>query len=251
MPMAGDKKNLMIASTRTILINAPKSEVWKWLIQLGADRGGFYSYTFIEKALGYKTRYQDMNKPEFNDIKVGDIIRGSVNEENSIIPYNFKVLYVKPEDTFVLENWGTFLLEKVNDQQTRLVIRTQEVKAPNLLLKAANFIILPLHYIMERRMLLGIKMHVEKKSGIFFSQGKDLLWFFGIVISWFLIYFLVFIGRGFFQSVFVPVFFSVFWVLVVLLLNPTPFYSSVLLLSLCLIVLNIVLMRIKKRNDAS
>lgn len=30
--------------TRAITIDAPRSEVWPWLVQLGADRGGFYTY---------------------------------------------------------------------------------------------------------------------------------------------------------------------------------------------------------------
>ena len=54
MPMAGDDSAPYISSTRAVTINAPASEVWKWLTQLGADRGGFFSYSFIEKALGYE-----------------------------------------------------------------------------------------------------------------------------------------------------------------------------------------------------
>ena len=82
--------------------------------QLGADRGGFYSYDFIERAMGYKTRHQDLVKPEFKDIKVGNLVRGSIDEKSSLIPYNFRVLYVQPEETFVLDKWGTFLVEAVN-----------------------------------------------------------------------------------------------------------------------------------------
>lgn len=84
LSMAGDDKTLTITSTRAILINASKSDVWKWLMQLGADRGGFYSYDFIEKAMGYKTRHRDLIKPEFKEIKVGDLIRGSIDEEGGL-----------------------------------------------------------------------------------------------------------------------------------------------------------------------
>lgn len=246
MAMAGDDKALPIVSTRAILINANKSDVWKWLIQLGADRSGFYSYTFIEEAMGYKTRQQDFVKPEFKELIVGDVVRGSIDESRSIVPYNFRVLYVKSDDTFVLDKWGTFLLQEVNHQQTRLIIRTQEAEAKNYWLKVANYLVVPLHFIMERRTLIGIKMQAEGKSDIYFSQTKDLLWFFGIVISWFLICSLVFIGREFIQSVFVPTLFSVFWLAVVFLLNPVPLYSIILLLILCLSSLSIVSMRIKK-----
>src|SRR5690606_41597954 len=34
--------------TRAITIQAPAEEVWRWLVQIGADRGGFYSYDVLE-----------------------------------------------------------------------------------------------------------------------------------------------------------------------------------------------------------
>lgn len=149
--MVGDNKALTITSTRTILINASKTKVWQWLVQLGADRGGFYSYDFIENALGDKTRTQKLIKPKFKTIKTGDLIRGSINKNGGIVPYNFRVLYVKLKDTFVLNNWGTFLLKKVDNHQTRLIILTREPGHTSLLTKIiANYIIVPLHYIMER-----------------------------------------------------------------------------------------------------
>src|SRR3989338_6212480 len=169
MPMAGDDKALTITSTRAILIDASKSDVWKWLIQLGADRNGFYSYTFIERAMGYKTRQQNSIKPEFKELKVGNVVRGSIDEKGSIIPYNFRVHYVKPGETLVLDNWGTFLLESVNNHQTRLVIRTQEIKSTNSWIRIAQYIVIPLHYIMERRTLMGIKERAEVGENIHLS----------------------------------------------------------------------------------
>jgi fatty acid desaturase len=82
---------------------------------------------------------------------------------------------------------------------------------------------------MERRMLIGIKMHVEKNERDF-SQTKDLLWFSSVIFSWILIFFSIFIERGFFRSFFIPVLFSIFWLLVVFWFNPIPFYSSILLM---------------------
>lgn len=245
LPMVGDNKQQKIISTRAILINAPKSTVWKSLIQLGADRSGFYSYTFIEKWLGYQTRNENTSVPKFTQLKVGDVIRGSITEEKSLIPYNFKVMYVKPETTFVLQNWGTFLLKKVSDHQTRLIIRTQEPFPTNLLFKVGSHILLPLHYIMERRMLIGIKIAVEKPKNIIYTKNNDLIWFLGAVISWVFICIIIFIERGFVKSLCIPIFFSVCWLLVVLLFNPILIYSAVLLLS---IILSFLLLRIKSRR---
>jgi hypothetical protein len=33
-----------LESTRAVTIGTPAEEVWRWLVQLGQDRGGFYSY---------------------------------------------------------------------------------------------------------------------------------------------------------------------------------------------------------------
>ncbi len=233
MSMAGDDKALVITSTRAISINASKSDVWKWLIQLGADRAGFYSYEFIEKALGYETRHQDFIEPEFKEMALGDVVRGSINERSSIIPYNFRVLYVKPEDTFVLDKWGTFLLKEINSRQTRLIIRSQEVEASNRWLKVANYVAVPLHFIMERRTLMGIKARTEAGENIQTSQTEDIFWFSGIVLSGFLVCFLIFIGRGMTQSLLIPAIFSTCWLVSLMLFNPIPLYSIGLLLIMC------------------
>src|SRR5690349_3601012 len=39
-------------ATHAITINAPVSSVWPWLVQIGQTRGGFYSYTWLENAVG-------------------------------------------------------------------------------------------------------------------------------------------------------------------------------------------------------
>ena len=36
-------------ATHAITIHAPPEQVWPWLMQIGQDRSGFYSYTFLEK----------------------------------------------------------------------------------------------------------------------------------------------------------------------------------------------------------
>ena len=52
MAMVGDDIAPFIASTRAITIKAPVAEVWKWIMQLGADRSGFYMLLFHRKTIG-------------------------------------------------------------------------------------------------------------------------------------------------------------------------------------------------------
>ena len=39
-------------STQAITISAPSDVVWQWLVQVGQDRAGFYSYTWLEISSG-------------------------------------------------------------------------------------------------------------------------------------------------------------------------------------------------------
>ena len=39
-------------TTRAVTIDAPMCAVWPWLAQIGEDRGGFYSYSLLERAVG-------------------------------------------------------------------------------------------------------------------------------------------------------------------------------------------------------
>src|SRR6478752_4152733 len=41
-----------LVATRAITIEAPPEEVWRWVVQMGADRGGFYSYDRLENLAG-------------------------------------------------------------------------------------------------------------------------------------------------------------------------------------------------------
>lgn len=248
MPMAGDDKNLIVTSTRAISIDTSKSEVWKWLIQLGADRGGFYSYSFIEEALGYETRHQDSITPEFKEIKVGDLIRGSINEKHSIFPYNFEVLYVKPEETLVLDKWGTFLLEEITSQQTRLVVRSQEVaNKKNAWQSISSYLEIPFHFIMERRLLMGIKARAEAGENVEISQTRDIIWFSGVILSGLSICFFVYIARGFAQSIAIPSILSFFWMCSIWLTEPIPLYSVGTLLVVFMAILGAIVLSKDRR----
>jgi hypothetical protein len=39
-------------TTRALTIDAPIAAVWAWLAQVGEDRGGFYSYSLLERGCG-------------------------------------------------------------------------------------------------------------------------------------------------------------------------------------------------------
>ena len=238
MAMIGDRDELVIKSTRAISINANKRTVWKWLIQLGADRCGFFSYTFVERLLGYQSRHQAVMHAEFGDIQVGDVVRGSINEQTSIYPYNFKVIDVHPEKYLVLENWGTFQLDQLGCDKTRLIVRTRENFATTVMTKLFSYLMVALHYLMERRTLIGLKAQAETESGTPPSQAKDITWISSIILSELLIFVLILIGHGIVATLILAAVLSVSWLLTLFIFKPSPLYSIILLV-VCLLCLAI------------
>jgi hypothetical protein len=228
MTLIGDELAPTIISTRAISINAPMSEVWQWLIQLGADRGGFFSYTFIEKALGYEARSAEPI-PEFQDIEVGRIIPASIDESKSLIKYNFRVTAVEPGESIVIENWGALVLQKMDAQRTRFIVRTHGQALPTLKSKIGDFLGMAAHYIMERRMMLGFKAQAEAGAGVHLSALPDNLWLLGIFLSGLGILVILFLNARITSFLFAAVY-STLWLLTLMVLDPKPIFSLMLLL---------------------
>jgi hypothetical protein len=57
-----------------ITIAAPPQEVWPWLVQIGRGRGGFYTYTAIERLLGADVANVDRIDPSLQTLEPGDRI---------------------------------------------------------------------------------------------------------------------------------------------------------------------------------
>ena len=101
--------------TRSLVIDAPPSAVWPWLVQMGDDRGGEYSYSVF----GFPHRKgADRIVPEWQALAVGD----RVNE--------WVVRGLEPERALVLHSdvagsWSwAFILEPTKGGScTRLVER--------------------------------------------------------------------------------------------------------------------------------
>lgn len=64
-----------LVATRAITIEAVPEEVWPWVVQIGADRGGFYSYDRLENLAGCKLRSAAAVVPEWQHLAPGDLVR--------------------------------------------------------------------------------------------------------------------------------------------------------------------------------
>ncbi|MCI1866946.1 MAG: hypothetical protein LKI83_05420 [Actinomyces sp.] len=61
-----------IVADRAVRIGAGADAVWPWLTQIGQDRGGFYSWTPVENALGCEIEDARDLRPEWSEREVGD-----------------------------------------------------------------------------------------------------------------------------------------------------------------------------------
>ncbi len=196
MPLPGDEFASASAPRHTsgLTIHAPADEVWKWLIQIGQDRGGFYSYTFLENLVGAGIRNTNQIRPEWQELKAGDTFR--LGRGEGVI--KLKVLAVEPGRALVLTYWGAFVLEPAADNRScRFLIRSSGAAKP-VVRFILSLVLDPIHFLMQRRMMLGIKELAEAKTAVdrpLIPTTSDYVWFFTIVGSGFLILLMLFAWR--------------------------------------------------------
>jgi hypothetical protein len=179
----------MLVSTRAITIAAPVTDVWPWLLQLGQGRGGFYSYAWLENLFGCEISNADSILPEHQDLSVGDgihlhpdsppvpvlaleserllLLAGRINPRNGeIVP-----LDGFPGGEHLPTSWA-FILRPLGPRETRLIVRFRLAAARGpLFWLAYRFLLEPATFIMERRMMLGIRDRAEACVG---THGEGL-----------------------------------------------------------------------------
>ena len=164
------KPDAAIAVTHAVTIEAPPEEVWRWLVQIGQERGGFYSYDRLENLFGLQIRNADEIRPEWQTLKVGDFVRaahkgwlgGRMDEKAG-----WFVVRIEPARALVLRDeielgsWA-FVLRPAGENRTRLLIRARG-DAPTAMGGAVFHygFFEPAHFLMERKMLLTLKQRAE------------------------------------------------------------------------------------------
>lgn len=150
---------------RAITIRAAPEQVYPWIIQLGAERGGMYSYTWFEThILQCELVNADRIHPEWQDLKVGDQVKMCPGDSG---PPPYEVASLEPDNALVLGHTDNgqwvdvwqFILVPQSDGTTRLILRSRDTKSGWIW-----DVIRPGEFIMSRGMLLGIRERAENSA---------------------------------------------------------------------------------------
>jgi hypothetical protein len=159
-----------LESTRAITIDAPPEAVWPWLVQIGDRKAGWYSYDWVERAVG--CRYVDGHSstrivPELQELRIGDPVWFAPR-------VSIPVTALEPNRHLVIGGSWAFVLEPLPQGRTRFLVRTRggwmhEWLQGHPALRPIGDVVdhavgEPLHFAMERKMMLGIKERAERRA---------------------------------------------------------------------------------------
>ena len=160
--------------THGIEIEAPASAVWPWVAQIGADRGGFYSYQWLENVVGCGVRNAEALHPDW-ELREG----GTLSLHPKAPP--LRIATVAPGRSFVAhapadpdarargERWAeaswAFVVEPMGESRCRLLSRYRCACSEDLAMRLqfGPAFLEPIGFAMDRRMLNGVKERVERR----------------------------------------------------------------------------------------
>ena len=160
--------NANLVATRAVTIAAPREEVWRWVVQIGADRGGFYSYDALENLVGCRVRSADQVEERWQRLEPGDrvylhpTIWLAVAEA---VPDRALVLHGTEGGDHVPMagfTWA-FVLQRAPRGATRLVIRERYSYRSgwdSLVVEPTAFV----SFVMTEKMMRGIRLRAERAA---------------------------------------------------------------------------------------
>jgi proline iminopeptidase len=158
-------------------IPAPPEQVWPWLVQMGCDRAGFYSFDRLDNGGRPSANHIE---PQWQYLREGDRIASAPDASRW-----FDVALLVPERALVLRaslsvpaarnfdpadglpgaysdsTWGFFLRPTV-EGHTRLVVTGKARGQPHALIAAANWLFWdPAHWVMQLKQFAGLRRRAE------------------------------------------------------------------------------------------
>jgi proline iminopeptidase len=165
--------------TMAVTIDAPPSRVWPWLVQMGCDRAGWYSWDRLDNGgIASAARLH----PEWQAISVGDHLASSPSgstwfEVAALEPERFLALRAPldlrgrpfdpsgPRPRFFSDSLWSFLLTELPAERTRLVVSGYACSSPRLLTTVGDLLFWePAHWLMQTRQFTNLKRRVGRTA---------------------------------------------------------------------------------------
>jgi hypothetical protein len=170
-------------TTRAVTVAAPAATVFPWLVQMGQNRGGFYTYDVLENLFGLDIHSADHIHAEWQELTPGaDYVALDPQHELKLT-----IVELEPPHAFVIRTgapgeepqppgsffkgeiaatWA-FVVEPLGPDSSRLLIRWRAAWSPSAAARvAAPLLLEPVHFVMERGMLRGIKKRAEAAAAL-------------------------------------------------------------------------------------
>jgi hypothetical protein len=171
--------------THGVTIDAPPARVWPWIAQLGDQRGGFYSFTFIENRVGaltgasdYQVVYRNANAivPAWQLPRPGDTLIKDLLKVGAVEPGRWLLgVSVNPQALGWVWLWHLSPID--GGARTRLVVRCNLDVPPGMESPAAALMMDLGGFVMEQRMLHGLKLRAEGWAEPAWSEAAEIgLW---------------------------------------------------------------------------
>jgi hypothetical protein len=188
----------MLETTHAITIYAPAAAIWPWLVQMGYDRGWWYTdarwYRLLETSLWKAKPHTSADRiiPEFQRLAVGDTVPdgppgtafftvAQLEPQRALALYSTThILFMAP--ALVRNNprlglygdfsWA-FILDEKEEGVTKLIVRTRASYGPRLFRMLTLPLLYPGDFIMARMMLRGIKQRVEQSVGTGYWKPQE------------------------------------------------------------------------------
>ena len=163
-------------ATMAVTIDAPPSRLWPWLVQMGCDRAGWYSWDRLDN--GGVPSAESIHG-DWQQIAVGDHLSSKPSgstwfEVAALEPKRFLALRASfdlrgrpfdpagPRPRSYTDSVWCFLLEELPGERTRLIVSGYASARPKLLQAVLNFLFWePAHWIMQTRQFANLKRRAE------------------------------------------------------------------------------------------
>jgi hypothetical protein len=163
-------------ATMAVTINALPDQVWPWLIQMGHDRAGWYSWDLLDN---FGANSADRIHPEWQAIAVGDRLAttpsgGQWFEVAAVDPPRFLALRAafdfrgRPlaptglRPRVYTDSVWCFLLHELPGGRTRLVVSGYAAERPRPVQAMIDFLIWePAHWVMQKRQFANLRRRAE------------------------------------------------------------------------------------------